>query len=70
MAALYKQTGDYTKAELSVNAAPEGHHLKLGDAHPHTKELLNSLIDLYETWSKLRTYRGHLKLRRILDLFL
>jgi len=31
----------------------KGRRLKLGDAHPHTKESLNKLIDLYEVWNKL-----------------
>jgi len=30
----------------------KGRHLKLGDAHPHTLDSWNSLIDLYETWGK------------------
>jgi hypothetical protein len=26
--------------------------LKLDDTHPHTKESVNNLIDLYEAWNK------------------
>lgn len=32
--------------------AVKGRRLKLGGTHPHTKESLNSLIDLYEAWNK------------------
>ena len=32
--------------------AVEGRRLKLGDTHPHTKESLNNLIELYEAWNK------------------
>lgn len=30
----------------------EGRRLKPGDTHPHTKESLNNLIDLYEAMNK------------------
>jgi hypothetical protein len=30
----------------------EGRRLKLGDTHPHTKESLNHLINLYAAWNK------------------
>jgi hypothetical protein len=42
----------YKKAEKLLLEALEGRHLKLGDTHPHTKESLNILIQLYEAWNK------------------
>ena len=30
----------------------KGRRLKLGDAHPHTLQSLNNLINLYEAWNK------------------
>lgn len=32
--------------------AVDGLRLKLGDTHPHTRESLNNLINLYEAWNK------------------
>ncbi|MBL7188357.1 MAG: hypothetical protein ISS70_18685 [Phycisphaerae bacterium] len=32
--------------------AVDGLRLKLGDTHPHTRESLNNLINLYEAWKK------------------
>jgi len=49
---LYKEQGDYDKAEPLLLAAVEGRRLKLGDKHTHTVESLNNLIDLYEAWDK------------------
>ena len=49
---LYTEQGDHNKAEPLLIKAIEGHRLKLGDAHPHTKDSLNRLIDLYEAWNK------------------
>jgi hypothetical protein len=31
----------------------KGRRLKLGDKLPHTQELVNNLIALYEVWNKL-----------------
>ena len=52
MAILYKERGDYDKAEPLLIQALQGRCLKLGDTHPHTKESLNNLIDLYKAWNK------------------
>ena len=49
---LYKEQGDYDKAEPLLLAPVEGRRLKLGDTHPHTLESFNNLIKLYEAWSK------------------
>ncbi|MHC4538350.1 MAG: tetratricopeptide repeat protein [Planctomycetota bacterium] len=49
---LYKEQRDYHKAEPLFVEALEGRRLKLGDTHPHTRESLNNLIELYEAWSK------------------
>ncbi|MBC8217713.1 MAG: tetratricopeptide repeat protein [Planctomycetes bacterium] len=49
---LYKEQGNCEKAEPLLLEAINGRRLKLGDTHPHTKESLNSLIDLYEAWGK------------------
>ena len=51
LAMLYKEQGDYDKAEPLLLDAVEG-RLKLGDTHPHTIESLNNLIELYEAWNK------------------
>jgi hypothetical protein len=45
---LYKEQGDYAKAEPLLIQAIEGRRLKLGDTHPRTIESMNNLIDLYE----------------------
>jgi hypothetical protein len=45
---LYKEQGDYVKAEPLLIQAIEGRRLKLGDTHPRTIESMNNLIDLYE----------------------
>ena len=52
LAVLYKEQGDYDKAEPLFLEALNGRHLKLGDTHPHTLQSLNNLIDLYEAWNK------------------
>jgi hypothetical protein len=52
LAILYKEQGDYVKAEPLLLEAVKGRHLKLGDAHPRTIESLNNLIDLYQAWGK------------------
>ena len=52
LAVLYKEQGDYDKAEPLLVHAFEGRRLKLGDAHPHTLQSLNNLITLYEAWNK------------------
>ena len=49
---LYKEQGDYAKAEPLLLEALEGRRLKLGDTHPHTIESWHNLIDLYEAWDK------------------
>ena len=52
LAVLYKEQGDYDKAEPLLLEALEGRRLKLGDTHPHTLESLNNLIALYAAWDK------------------
>jgi tetratricopeptide (TPR) repeat protein len=52
LAILYKEQGDYDKAEPLLREAVEGRSLKLGDTHPHTLESLNNLINLYEAWNR------------------
>ena len=52
LALLYKELGRYEEAEPLFLKALEGRHLKLGDTHPHTKESLSNLIDLYKAWNK------------------
>ena len=52
LARLYKEQGDYGKAELLLLEALEGRRLKLGDEHPDTIESLNNLIALYDAWNK------------------
>ena len=52
LAVLYKEQGEYDKAELLLVEAVEGRRLKLGDTHPHTLESFNNLIELYEAWNK------------------
>ena len=37
LAVLYKEKGDYDKAEQLLLEALEGRRLKLGDTHTHTK---------------------------------
>jgi len=45
---LYQQK-ESDETELNFK---QGRRLILGDTHPHTKESLNSPIDLYEAWNK------------------
>jgi Flp pilus assembly protein TadD len=52
LAVLYKNQGDFSKAELLLIEAVKGRRLKLGDTHPHTLESMNNLIALYEAWNK------------------
>jgi hypothetical protein len=52
LAVLYKEKGDYDKAQLLLIQAIEGCRLKLGDTHPYTLESMNNLIELYESWGK------------------
>jgi len=52
LAVLYKEQGDYDKAEPLLLEALKGRRLKLGDKHPHTIESMKSLINLYEAWNK------------------
>ena len=52
LAVLYKEQGDYAKAEPLLLEAVQGRRLKLGDTRPHTLESSNNLIDLYEAWNK------------------
>ena len=52
LAVLYKEQGDYDKAEPLLVEALKGRRLKLGDTHPHTLESLKNLIDLYKVWNK------------------
>jgi len=52
LAVLYKEKGDYDKAEQLLLEALEGRRLKLGDTHTHTLKSLNNLIELYEAWGK------------------
>ena len=52
LAVLYREQGNYAKAESRLIEALEGRRLKLGDTHPHTKESLNNLITFYEVWNK------------------
>ncbi len=49
---LYKEQGDYAKAEPLLLEAVKGRLLKLGDTHPRTQESLNHLIELYKVWNK------------------
>jgi hypothetical protein len=49
---LYKEQGNYDRAEPLLVEVVEGRRLKLGDTHPHTLESWNNLIDLYEAWNK------------------
>ena len=52
LALLYKEQGDYDKAEPLFLEALKGRRPKLGDTHPHTLDSWNNLIDLYEAWNK------------------
>jgi len=52
LAVLYKEKGDYDKAEALLIQALEGRLLKLGDKHPYTLESMNNLIKLHEAWDK------------------
>lgn len=52
LAMLYKEQGDYDKAEPLLLEAVKGRRLKLGDTHPHTLDSINNLIDLYGAWNK------------------
>ena len=64
LAVLYKEQGDYAKAEPLLVETIEGSSLKLGDQHPHTRESIKSLIDLYEAWNKpekVKEWRAKLK---------
>jgi len=58
LAVLYKEKGDYEKAELLLLEAVEGRVLKLGDEHSHTQESLNNLIELYNAWGKPERIRN------------
>jgi len=49
---LYKEQGDYEKAEPLLLETLEGRRLKLGDTHPHTLGSWHNLIHLYEAWGK------------------
>jgi hypothetical protein len=42
----------YDEAARLLLEAVEGRRLKLGDTHPHTKESINNLIELYEALNK------------------
>jgi len=48
LAILCKEQARYEEAEKLLLEAVKGRRLKLGDTHPHTKESMNNLIDLYE----------------------
>ncbi|MFC1795374.1 tetratricopeptide repeat protein, partial [Planctomycetota bacterium] len=52
LAIVYKEQGDYDKAEPLLHEAVEGRLLKLGDTNPHTLESINHLIELYEARGK------------------
>jgi len=52
LAVLYKEQSRYSEAEKLFIEAVEGRRLKLGDTHPHTLQSLNTLIELYQAWSK------------------
>ena len=52
LAVLYKEKGDYDKAEPLLLEAVEGRLTKLGAPHPHTQESIKNLIELYEAWKK------------------
>jgi hypothetical protein len=48
----------------------EGRRLTLGDTNPHTKESLNSLIELYEDWNKpeeAKKWRAKLTPKEVVD---
>ena len=49
---FYKKQGAYAKVEPLLLEALNGRRLKLVDTHPHTKESLNNLIDLYKVSNK------------------
>jgi len=52
LALLYKEQGDYAKAEPLLVEAVEGRRKKLGNTHPHTQKSIRNLISLYEAWGK------------------
>lgn len=52
LAILYKEQTHYDKVERLLGEAVEGRHLKLGENHPHTKESMRNLVELYESWDK------------------
>jgi hypothetical protein len=52
IAVLYKKQAQFGKAEQLLIETIKGRRLKLGDTHPHTKESINNLIDLYKAWNK------------------
>ena len=65
---LYKEQTRYEDAEKYLLEALEGRRFKLGDTHPHTKESLNCLIDLYEAWNKPeKVEEWRVKLKQIED---
>ena len=52
LAVLYREQGDYDKAEPLFLEAINGRRLKLGETHPHTQESIRNLTGLYEAWNK------------------
>jgi len=52
LARFYTDQERYEEAEKYLLAAVKSRRLILGDLHPHTLESLNTLIALYEAWSK------------------
>jgi len=51
LAVLYKEKGDYDRAEQLLLEAIKD-RLGLGDTHPHALKSWNNLIELYEAWGK------------------
>ncbi len=55
LAIPYKEQARYVEAEPLLLRALEGRRIKLSDTHPYTTESLKNLIDLYDTWKKLKS---------------
>ena len=52
LSVLYIRQARYDKAEPLLVEAIKGIIQKLGLQHPHTKESIDNLIELYEAWNK------------------
>jgi hypothetical protein len=58
LAILYRKQLPYNEVENLLIEAVKDRRLKLGGSHPHTKESLNNLIDLYKAQDKPENAKG------------